>query len=126
MQKNNFNLGGEQSGHIILGKFATTGYGLLVALEVLFSMRKGKKASQLLNVFRPLPQILENVMVKDKNIINKPKCKKAIKKANKLMNGYGRLLIRKSGTEPKIRIMGESHDKKLILKCINIIKRSIK
>ena len=65
-------------------------------------------------------------MVKDKNIINKTKCKKAIKKANKLMNGYGRLLIRKSGTEPKIRIMGESYNKNLILKCINIIKRSIK
>ena len=126
MKKLNFNLGGEQSGHIILGKFATTGDGLMVALEVLFSLRKGKKASQLLNVFRPLPQILENVAVKDNNVITKTKCKNAIKKANKLMNGYGRLLIRKSGTEPKIRIMGESYDKNLILKCINIIKRSIK
>ena len=116
MKKLNFNLGGEQSGHIILGKFATTGDGLMVALEVLFSLRKGKKASQLLDVFRPLPQILENIIVKDKNIINKIKCKNAIKKANKLMNGYGRLLIRKSGTEPKIRIMGESHDKEIILK----------
>ena len=57
---------------------------------------------------------------------NKSKCKKAIKKANKLMNGYGRLLIRKSGTEPKIRIMGESHRRSLILKCIKIIKSSIK
>ncbi len=126
MKKLNFNLGGEQSGHIILGKFATTGDGLMVALEVLFSLRKGKKASQLLNVFKPLPQMLENVIVKDKDIISKLKCKKAIQKANKLMNGYGRLLIRKSGTEPKIRIMGESHDKNLILKCINVIKRSIK
>jgi len=126
MKKFNFNLGGEQSGHIILGKFATTGDSLMVALEVLFSLRKGKKASQLLNVFNPLPQILENVMVTDKNVINKPKCKKAIKKANKLMNGYGRLLIRKSGTEPKIRIMGESYDKNLISKCIKIIKKSIK
>ena len=126
MKKLNFNLGGEQSGHIILGKFATTGDGLMVALEVLFSLRKGKRASELLNVFEPLPQILENVTVKDKNVITKTKCKKAIKKENKLMNGYGRLLIRKSGTEPKIRIMGESYDKNLILKCINIIKRSIK
>ena len=64
--------------------------------------------------------------VKDKNVIKKLKSKKAIKKANKLMNGYGRLLIRKSGTEPMIRIMGESDDKNLILKCIKIIKRSIK
>ena len=126
MKKMNFNLGGEQSGHIILGKFATTGDGLMVALEVLFSLRKGKKASELLNVFMPLPQVLENITVKDKNVINKSNCKNAIKKANKLMNNHGRLLIRKSGTEPKVRIMGESHDKKLILKCIKIIKRSIK
>ena len=98
----------------------------MVALEVLFSLRKGKKASKLLNVFVPMPQILENIIVKDKNIINKPKCKSAIKKANKLMSNDGRLLIRKSGTEPKIRIMGESHNKKLILKCIKLIKRSIK
>ena len=126
MKKLNFNLGGEQSGHIILGKFATTGDGLMVALEVLFSLRKGKKASNLLNVFKPLPQILENVIVKDKGIVNEPKCKNAIKKANKLMGYNGRLLVRKSGTEPKIRIMAESYDRSLILKCIKIIKRSIK
>ena len=126
MKKFNFNLGGEQSGHIILGKFATTGDGLMVALEVLFSLRKRKKASKLLNVFKPLPQILENITVKDKNIINTFKCRLAIKMANKLMGRNGRLLIRKSGTESKIRIMGESHDKSLILKCIKIIKKSIK
>ena len=85
MKKFNFNLGGEQSGHIILGKFATTGDGLLVALEVLFLLKERKKASKLLNVFKPLPQILENVVVKNKNIITKLKCKKAIKKASKLM-----------------------------------------
>ncbi len=125
MKKFDFNLGGEQSGHIILGKFATTGDGLLVALEVLFSLRKGKKASELLNVFKPLPQILENVVVKDKNIINKKKCKNAIKKATLLMGKNGRILVRKSGTEPKIRIMAESYDKNLIFKCIKIIKSSI-
>ena len=126
MQKYRFNLGGEQSGHIILGKFATTGDGLLVALEVLFSIRKGKKASELLNIFKPMPQILENIIVRDKNIINKLKCKKAIKKANKIMGENGRLLVRKSGTEPKIRIMGESYNRNLIIECIKIIKRSIK
>ena len=126
MKKLNYNLGGEQSGHIILGKFATTGDGLLVALEVLFSLRKGKKASQLLKVFKPLPQTLENVEVNDKNVINKSKCKNAIKIANKLMGQKGRILVRKSGTEPKIRIMAESYDKSLILKCIKVIKRSIK
>ncbi len=126
MKKLNYNLGGEQSGHIILGKFATTGDGLLVALEVLFSLRKGKRASHILKVFKPLPQILKNVVVKDKNIITKSKCKNAIKRANKLMGKNGRVLVRKSGTEPKIRIMAESYDKSLILKCIKIIKRSIK
>ena len=125
MKKLNFNLGGEQSGHIILGKFATTGDGLLVALEVLFSLRKGKKASKLLNVFKPLPQILETVIVRDKEIINTPNCKNAIRKANVLMGSKGRILVRKSGTEPKIRIMAESNDKSLIYKCIRIIKRSI-
>ena len=126
MKKFNFNLGGEQSGHIILGKFATTGDGLLVALEVLFSLRKQKKASKLLNVFTPLPQILENVPVKDKNIINKLKIKKAIKKASTLMSSKGRILVRKSGTESKIRIMAESNDKYLVSKCIKIIKSSLK
>ena len=126
MKKFNFNLGGEQSGHIILGKFATTGDGLLVALEVLFSLRKKKKASKLLNVFRPLPQILENVFVKDKNIINNLKTKNAVKKANRIMGSQGRILVRKSGTEPKIRIMAESYDKNIIFKCIKIIKKSLR
>ena len=126
MKKLNFNLGGEQSGHIILGKFATTGDGLMVALEVLFSLRKRKKASKLLNVFKPLPQVLENITVKDKDIINSTKCKNAVKKANKLMSNEGRILVRKSGTEPKIRIMVESYNKNLILKCVNIIKKSLR
>ena len=126
MKKLNFNLGGEQSGHIILGKFATTGDGLLVALEILFSLRKRNKASELLNLFKPLPQVLENIFVKDKEIIRRPKCKAAIKKAISLMGNKGRILVRKSGTEPMIRIMAESNDKKLILKSIRLIKKSIK
>ena len=126
MKKNKFNLGGEQSGHIILGKFATTGDGLLVALEILFSLRKGKKASKFFNVFKQTPQILENVEVNDKNIIDNINCKKAIKLASKIINGKGRLLVRKSGTESKIRIMIESNNKKLNKKCIDIIKRTIK
>jgi len=126
MQKNKFNLGGEQSGHIILGKFATTGDGLLVALEILFSMRKGKKASELFTKFEPTPQLLENVAVKDKSIIDTYRCKNAINFANKIINGHGRMLVRKSGTESKIRIMCESENRNLLLKCINIVKRSIK
>ena len=126
MKKNNFNLGGEQSGHIILGKFATTGDGLMVALEILFLLRKGEKASKFLNVFEEIPQILINVIVKDKNIINNPKVKKIIKYVKNLIKGQGRMLIRKSGTEPKIRIMGESTNKILLEKCINMIKKVIK
>jgi len=126
MQKENFNLGGEQSGHIILGKFATTGDGLLVALEALFALRKGKKASEFFNKFKKTPQILKNIEVKDKNVIKNPEVKKSIKIAEKLMNKKGRILVRKSGTESKIRVMGESENKDLLVKCINIISRKIK
>ena len=125
MQQMNYNLGGEQSGHVILGDFTTTGDGLLVALEILFSMRKGTKASKLLRVFKPVPQILENKIVNNKNIINSKSCLAAIKKAEKLLGDKGRLLVRKSGTEPKIRIMGECHDKKLLAKAISIVSKSI-
>ena len=125
MKKNRFNLGGEQSGHIILGKFATTGDGLLVALEVLFSMKKGKKASELFNIFKSTPQVLENVVVKDKSIINSTKCKKAIKVAKRLIKNRGRLLVRKSGTESKIRIMVESDHKRTLHQCVNMVKKAV-
>jgi len=125
MKKNRFNLGGEQSGHIILGKFATTGDGLLVALEVLFSMKKGKKASELFNIFKSTPQVLENVEVKDKSIINSTKCKKAIKVAKRLIKNRGRLLVRKSGTESKIRIMVESDHKRTLHQCVNMVKKAV-
>ncbi|MDB2500536.1 phosphoglucosamine mutase, partial [Candidatus Pelagibacter bacterium] len=126
MQKYNFNFGGEQSGHIILGKFATTGDGLLVALEVLFSIRKGKKASSFFDTFKKVPQILNNIEVKDKSIINNTKVKNIIKKVKKIMNGQGRILVRKSGTESKIRVMGESENRKLLEKCINLVTKTIK
>jgi phosphoglucosamine mutase len=126
MQKKNFNLGGEQSGHIILGKFATTGDGLLVALEVLFAIRKGRKASNFFNKFKKIPQVLKNIEVKDKDIIKNFEVKKSIKIAEKLMNGRGRILVRKSGTESKIRVMGECENKELLNKCINIISKKIK
>ena len=125
MKKYNFNLGGEQSGHIILGKFATTGDGLLVALEILFALRKGKKASEIFKVYKPVPQKLLNIKVKNKKIVNSNKCKKAIKLANELIKNKGRLLVRPSGTEPKVRIMCESHNNSLMNKCINIVKKTI-
>ena len=125
MKKNNFNLGGEQSGHIILGKFATTGDGLLVALEVLFALRKEKSASKMFKVYNSVPQKLINIKVKNKKIINSFKCKKAIKLAKDLIKNRGRLLVRASGTEPKIRIMCESLNPSLIDKCIKIVKKTI-
>jgi len=126
MQKNNFNLGGEQSGHIILGKFSTTGDGLLVALEILFSLRKGKKASHFFDNFKKTPQILKNIDIKDKTIINNINIKNSIKAAEKLMKGHGRILVRMSGTESKIRVMGESENNKLLQKCLKIIIKKIK
>tara|TARA_A100000164_G_scaffold360761_1_gene374798 strand:+ start:170 stop:1498 length:1329 start_codon:yes stop_codon:yes gene_type:complete len=126
MHKYKFNLGGEQSGHIILGKFATTGDGLLVALEVLFSLRKGYKASKVLRVFKPVPQKLINVKVRDKTIINKPKVKKAIFIVNKIIKSQGRVLVRPSGTEPKVRIMVETSNQNLMKKCINSLIKVIK
>ena len=125
MKKNNFNLGGEQSGHIILGKFATTGDGLLVALETLFAMRKGKLASEIFKVYESVPQKLLNIKVKDKKVIESKKCRNAIKLVNELIKNKGRFLVRPSGTEPKVRIMCESLDHSLLNKCINIVKKTI-
>ncbi len=125
MQKKKFNLGGEQSGHIILGKFATTGDGLLVALEVIQALNKKTTASKFFNVFEKTPQILENINFKDKDILKKSHVKYAIKTAEKLIKSQGRILVRKSGTEPIIRIMGESKNKILLKKCIKKIKKAI-
>ena len=125
MQKKKFNLGGEQSGHIILGKFATTGDGLLVALEVIQALNKKVKASNFFNVFEKIPQKLINIKIKDENILKKLQVKNSIKIANRLIKGQGRILVRKSGTEPKIRIMGESKNKVLLNKCIKIISERI-
>ena len=125
MQKKKFNLGGEQSGHIILGKFATTGDGLLVALEVIQALNKKIKASDFFNVFKKTPQILKNIKIKSDGILNKASVKKSIKFAKKLIKDEGRILVRKSGTEPKIRIMGESNNKVLLNKCIKEIIRTI-
>ena len=125
MQKKRFNLGGEQSGHIILGKLATTGDGLLVALEVVQALNKKIKASNFFDVFEKTPQILKNIKIKNDNILKKSSVKNSIKIANRLIKGQGRILVRKSGTEPKIRIMGESKNKVLLKKCIKTISRTI-
>ena len=97
----------------------------MVALEILFALRKGKLASKILKVYTSVPQKLLSIDVKDKKIIDSFKCKKAIKLANKLIKNKGRLLVRPSGTEPKVRIMCESFDYSLMNKCINIVKKTI-
>ena len=125
MLKNKYNLGGEQSGHIILGKYATTGDGLLVALEVLQEIKKGIKASRFFDVFKKTPQVLENITIQNNDILSNLSVKKSIKTANNLIKNHGRILVRKSGTEPKIRIMVETENMKLLYKCIHMIKKEI-
>ena len=127
MKTTNYNLGGEQSGHIILGDKATTGDGILVSLEVLYILKKyNQKPSKILSVFKPVPQILKNVKVKNQNIINNKKIKKAIKEAEKNMSKIGRILVRNSGTESIIRVMGESHNYQILKKNISNIVAVIK
>ena len=126
MQRKKFNLGGEQSGHIILGKFATTGDGLLVALEVIQALNKKIKTSDFFKVFEKTPQIQKNINIREDNILKKLSTKNAIKIAKRLIKGKGRILVRKSGTEPKIRIMGESKNKVILKKCMKIIIKVIK
>jgi phosphoglucosamine mutase len=127
MKSTSFNLGGEQSGHIILGDIATTGDGILVSLEVLYILKKyNEKPSRVLNVFKPVPQILKNVDVKDQKVINNKKVKKAIKEAEKNISKIGRILVRNSGTESIIRVMGESYNYQVLKKNINDITTAIK
>ena len=126
MQRRKFNLGGEQSGHIILGKFATTGDGLLVALEVIQALNRKIKTSDFFNVFEKIPQILKNIDTKEDSILKKSSTKNAIKIVKRLIKGKGRILVRKSGTEQKIRVMGESKNKVLLNKCMKIIIGVIK
>ena len=112
-------------GILYLSKFATTGDGLLVALEILFSMRKGKKASELFNTFKATPQILENIKVKDKSIINSKECKNAIKKSEKLIKNQGRMLVENLEQAKNLELWESLNNIKLLKKCIGIVKRSI-
>ncbi len=120
MKANGFNIGGEQSGHIILQDFGTTGDGLLAALQVLFILRdSGKKASEVCHVFDPLPQLLKNVRYAGETPLDKDDVKVAIKKSEEKLNGSGRLLVRASGTEPLIRVMAEGDDNALVESVVN-------
>lgn len=120
------NVGGEQSGHIVLSDFSTTGDGLIAALQVLAVLATSrKKASQALRVFRPLPQLLKNVRYKGKSPLDQPAVAKAIAEAEARLVGKGRLLIRKSGTEPLIRVMAEGEDKKLVTMIVGSLVKII-
>ncbi len=111
MRSRGCNLGGEQSGHIILTDHATTGDGLVAGLQILASMvDSGKKASELLNQFEPVPQLLRNVRYEQGEPLDDAAVIKRIAAAEAQLNGRGRLVIRKSGTEPLIRVMAEGDD----------------
>jgi phosphoglucosamine mutase len=115
MREHGYNVGGEASGHIILSDYATTGDGLVAALQVLAVVKKlDKPVSQVCHRFEPLPQILRNVRYKAGKPLENAKVRSAIKSAEQKLNGHGRLVIRPSGTEPVIRVMGEGDDKALV------------
>jgi phosphoglucosamine mutase len=116
------NVGGEQSGHIILSDHATTGDGLVAALQVLAALvGSGKPASELLHLFDPLPQLLKNVRFKGGAPLEADSVKAAIAAGEAKLAGQGRLLIRKSGTEPLIRVMAEGEDKALVGRVVDDI-----
>jgi phosphoglucosamine mutase len=115
MREHGFNVGGEQSGHIILSDYATTGDGLVAALQVLAVVKKqNRPVSEVCHRFEPLPQVLKNVRYKEGKPLEDANVKSAITSAEKRLNGNGRLVIRPSGTEPVIRVMGEGDDQVLV------------
>ena len=115
MRRNGFNLGGEQSGHIVLSDYATTGDGLLAALQVMAVVRRwDKPVSEVCRRFEPVPQILKNVRYRGGEPLNDNRVREAIRDGHAQLGNTGRLVIRKSGTEPLIRIMAEGDDRKLV------------
>ncbi len=112
MRRGGWNLGGEQSGHIVMTDFATTGDGLIAGLQFLGEMvRTGRRASELVHSFERVPQLLKNVRYRPgQEPLAAPEVERAIAEAEARLAGFGRLLIRKSGTEPLIRVMAECED----------------
>ena len=128
MRRSGNNLGGEQSGHIILTDFATTGDGLMAALQALAVLvQSGRPASEALRLFQPLPQYLKNVRYKAGAALplDQDSVKAAIKAGEAELIGKGRLLIRKSGTEPLIRVMAEGEDEALVLRVVGEICKAV-
>ena len=127
MREGAFNLGGEQSGHIILRDYATTGDGLLAALQVLAVLKEGDKPmSALARQFEPVPQLLENVRFRSGKPLESSAVKAVIADAEQRLNGSGRIVVRASGTEPLIRIMAEGDDEKLVSQVVKEIAGAVK
>jgi phosphoglucosamine mutase len=115
MRAQGFNVGGESSGHIILSDYTTTGDGLLTALQVLAVVKKQEQpVSNVCHRFDPLPQVLKNVRYGSGKPLENAKVRNAIKDAQARLDGHGRLIVRSSGTEPVIRVMGEGDDRVLV------------
>ncbi len=126
MKKGGCNVGGEQSGHIVLSDFCTTGDGLIAALQVLAAIAKeGKPASQACHLFEPLPQVLHSVRFRKGAPLEDAAVKSRIEECKARLKGNGRVLVRKSGTEPVIRIMAEGDDEKLVQAVVNDIAAAI-
>jgi len=122
MRAHGFNLGGEQSGHVVLSDFATTGDGLIAALQVLAVMAEtDRPLSEICRLFDPLPQLLRNVRFRDGAPLEDDEVKDAIETGTQALGNSGRLVIRKSGTEPLIRVMAEGDDETLVTRVVNDI-----
>ena len=115
MVEKGYNVGGEQSGHMILTDYSTTGDGLVAAMQVLAMVKKlGKPASEVCHRFEPLPQVLRNVRFNGGRPLESESVVRAIAAAELRLAGSGRLVIRPSGTEPVIRVMAEAEDRVLV------------
>ena len=126
MRKFGYNLGGEQSGHIVMTDYATTGDGLMAALQFLNTLVESKcTSSELIKVFEPMPQLLRNVMLNNSESLDNLKVKESIKAGENAFGDIGRILIRKSGTEPLLRVMGECEDPKLLKAVIGNIVETV-
>lgn len=120
MREHGFNVGGEQSGHIILSDYSTTGDGLIAALQVLAVVRReGRPVSEICHRFEPLPQILKNVKTRGNQPLADETVNSAIEKLRSTLGASGRLVIRPSGTEPVIRVMAEGDDRDLVEKVVD-------
>jgi phosphoglucosamine mutase len=120
MREHGYNLGGEQSGHIILSDYSTTGDGLVAALQVLTVVKRvGRPVSEVCHRFRPLPQILKNVRIKGGHSLSQEHVVKTIDNGKRQLGKNGRLVIRPSGTEPVIRVMGEGDDRDLVERVVD-------